>query len=308
MSPTPRHVQTSSGPVPRWRIGVDGGGTHTRLRLCDAQGRPLGEAKTGPSALGQGAEQAWAAIAEALAGAAAQAGIATPAWRDCALGLGLSGAASPPRAQAFLAIAPACAQLALDTDGFAALLGAHGGAPGALVIAGTGSVGEALLPDGSRRQVGGWGWQNGDEGSGAWLGLAALRHCQRVLDGRLPGGSLAAAIVAQAQRDTGIAEAVPALLAWNAKAGQHRVASLAPLVFALEAEDAAARHLIAQALSELEQLALALDPEGELPLALCGSIAGRLAPRLGDPVRSRCRPPIGDAMAGALLLIEQGPR
>jgi len=303
----PRHLQRT-GHRPGWRLGVDGGGTHTRLRLCDTQGHPLGEGLAGPSALGQGAEQAWTAIGDALADAAARAGVATPDWRDCALGLGLSGAASPPRAQAFLAAAPACALLALDTDGFAALLGAHGGQPGALVIAGTGSVGEALLADGSRRQVGGWGWQNGDEGSGAWLGLAALRHAQRVLDGRLPGGALAAAIVATAQRDTGIAEPVPALLAWNATAGQHRVAGLAPLVFALEAEDAAARHLIAAALAELEQLALALDPEGTLPLALCGSIAARLAPRLGEPVRSRCRAPIGDAMAGALLMIEPGFR
>lgn len=294
--------------MPRWWLGVDGGGTHTRLRLTDEQGRLLAEGQAGPSALGQGAEQAWAALGMALQQAAAQAGMATPPWGDCALGLGLSGAASPVNAQAFLAGDPGCARLALDTDGFAALVGAHGGSPGALVIAGTGSVGEALLHDGRRRQVGGWGWQNGDEGSGAWLGLAAVRQAQRVLDGRLPQGALASSVCTIAQRETGLAEPGQALLAWSADAGQRRYASLAPLVFAHEGDDPAARHLLARAVSELESLALALDPEGALPLALSGSIAARLAPRLGEPVRGRCVSPEGDAMAGALHLIRaQGP-
>ena len=53
---------------------------------------------------------------------------------------------------------------ALVTDGLVALLGAHGGEPGALLISGTGSVAEALLPDGQRRMVGGWGWQIGEIG------------------------------------------------------------------------------------------------------------------------------------------------
>jgi glucosamine kinase len=309
----PRHSRQASVPkAPRWCLGVDGGGTHTRLRLHDNEGRALGEGHAGPSALGQGAVQAWAALDAALQQAATAADLAEkPAWCDCALGLGLSGAASPVLAEAFLAGDPGCASIALDTDGFTALLGAHGGQAGALVIAGTGSVGEALLPGGQRLQVGGWGWQNGDEGSGAWLGLAAVRQTQRVLDGRLPEGPLAASVCTVAQRETGIAEAVPALLAWSAAAGQRRYASLAPLVFAHEGDDPAARHLLARAVAELEALALALDPEGALPLALSGSIAARLAPRLGEPVRGRCVSPQGDAMAGALHLIlakgSQGP-
>lgn len=300
----PRHLrQTSVSQPPRWHLGVDGGGTHTRLRLHDSEGRALGEGHAGPSALGQGAGQAWAALEGALQQAAAAAGLPQPAWSDCALGLGLSGAASPVLADDFLAGAPGCALIALDTDGFAALLGAHGGQAGALVIAGTGSVGEALLPGGQRIQVGGWGWQNGDEGSGAWLGLAAVRQTQRVLDGRLPAGPLAASVRTVVQRETGIADPVAALLAWSAAAGQRRYAGLAPLVFAHEGDDPAARHLLGRAVAELEALALALDPEGALPLALSGSIAARLAPRLGEPVRGRCVCPQGDAMAGALHLI-----
>lgn len=296
-------------PTPaRWLVAVDGGGTHTRLRLSDADGHRLGEGRAGPSALGQGVAAAWTAIQAALVDAAQAAGLPPPDWRDCAVGLGLSGANSPALRQAFLAAAPACARLVLAGDGFAALLGAHGGRPGALLIAGTGSVGELLRADGSRRQVGGWGWLSGDEGSGAWLGLAALRHAQRAFDGRERAGPLALQIWQLARNETGVADGAKALLAWAAGAGQQRHASLAPLVFEREADDPTAAGLIEQAIAELELLAQALDPEGELPLALCGSIAERLAPRLRDAaLRRRLVSPQGDAMDGALLLLNRQP-
>lgn len=300
MKPQARHSQGQG--AARWRIGVDGGGTNTRLRLCDAAGKPLAEGRAGPSALGQGAAPAWAALGAALADAAAAAGLPTPPWPECALGLGLSGAGSAQWVAGFLALDPGCAQIRLDSDGFAALLGAHAGRPGALLIAGTGSVAEAWLADGSRRQVGGWGWKNGDEGSGAWLGLAALRELQRVLDGRAAAGPLSQAVLAQVRsQQTG--EPVPALLAWNAAAGQQQVASLAPLVFAHEADDAVAARLLAQAVAELEQLAQAVHPS--LPLVLAGSVAERLAPRFSAATRARLVHPAGDAAQGALYLLPE---
>jgi glucosamine kinase len=282
-----RHVQRQAGAArPRWHLGVDGGGTHTRLRWCDAQGQLVGEGHAGASALGQGPEQAWASIQFALQNVARQAGMAAPNWGDCALGVGLSGASSPVLAHTFLAADPGCALLALDSDGLAALLGAHGGAPGALMIAGTGSVGEVLRPDGSHHQVGGWGWQLGDEGSGAWL------------------GSLAEAVLAQARSQTRLGAANAALLAWCAAAGQRAYADLAPLVFMQAEQDAAAAELLERTVVELNDLALALDSSGSLPLVLSGSIATRLQPRLAPAVLARCVPAKADALAGALQLVQ----
>ncbi|MCZ8233877.1 MAG: ATPase [Inhella sp.] len=283
----------------RFWVGVDGGGTTTRLRLSDAQGRRLGEGRAGPSALGQGAHQAWQHVGEALHEAARDAGLErAPDWADCALGLGLSGAASAPLAQAFLVARPAELAIALDTDGRAGVLGAHGARPGALVVAGTGSVAEALDADGGWRCVGGWGWLNGDEGSGAWLGKAAMRHAQRARDGRDRPGALARAVWALA------GDAPEALLAWSLAAQQQRFASLAPLVFEHEADDPVAAALLAQAADELAALALAVDPSAALPLAMSGSIADRLAPRLPSRLRARCVSPQGDAMDGALRMVQ----
>jgi len=285
----------------RFLLGVDGGGTGTRVRLTDRSGVLLGQGEAGPSALGQGSEQAWRHIQQAAQAAAAQAGLAQFELAHCAIGLGLSGASVPTQAQSFLALQPGYALLALDGDGWTTVLGAHGGAPGAVVAAGTGSVGEALRADGSRVCISGWGWITGDEGSGAWLGLKAVRHAQAVLDGRTAAGALSRAVLAVVGAER------KALLAWNAAAGQQGYASLARLVFdAAEADpvsDPVATAFVVEAVAELEKLALALDPAGQLPLCLSGSIALRLAPQFSGAIRARCVPPQGDSADGALHLV-----
>ncbi|MFT7722949.1 MAG: BadF/BadG/BcrA/BcrD ATPase family protein [Roseateles sp.] len=285
-----------SGRPARWWVGIDGGGTGTRAVVADGQGRVLGRGEAGASALGQGAAQAWRHVAEAVA----RAGVDGLALADCALGLGLSGTGVPAQLQAFVAADPGVARFTLVTDGMAALLGAHAGEPGALMISGTGSVAEALLPDGSRRMVGGWGWQIGDEGSGAWLGQQAMKLAQAAYDGRAAAGPLVQAVWAKAGASR------EAMLGFCAAAGQGGYAGLAPLVFEHEAADPAAAALLGEAARALEALAAAVHPS--LPLALAGSVALRLAPRFGPALQARRVEPRGDAASGALWLIQQQAR
>jgi len=282
-----------AGRAARWWVGVDGGGTSTRAVVADATGRVLGRGEAGASALNQGVDQAWRHIAQAIERAA----VPGLQLQDCALGLGLSGTGVPAQLQAFVAADPGVARFALITDGLAGLLGAHGGRPGALLISGTGSVAEALLEDGTRRMTGGWGWQIGDEGSGAWLGQQAMKIAHAAYDGRAPRGALADSVagVAGATREE--------LLAFCAQAGQGGYASLARLVFEAEATDPAAAALLDAAARALDALAVALHPT--LPLALAGSIALRLGNRLSPALQARRVEPQGDATAGALWLIQQ---
>lgn len=291
-------------------IGIDGGGTGTRARLAAPDGRLLGLGNAGPSALGQGVAQAWRHIVEAGADAFRAAGLAQaaraladePAFiARCGLGLGLSGAENPGWVRDFRAAAPAGAwgHLALDTDGYVAVLGAHAGRPGALVAIGTGSVGEALHADGRRLTVGGWGWQLGDEAGGAWFGQHAVRIAQQAIDGRVPAGALARALWADCGADR------PALLDWCAVADQRRYAALSPRVFEHEAHDPAAAALIAAALDAVRAIADALDPRGELPLAISGSIGQQLLPRLAHSLSQRIVSPAGDATDGALRLLQR---
>jgi glucosamine kinase len=61
--------------------------------------------------------------------------------------------------------------------------------------------------------------------------------------------------------------------------------------------------LLNDAAQALDAIALALDPEGRLPLVVSGSIGQRLQSRLAPSVRARLVAPAGDAIDGALRLI-----
>lgn len=295
-------LSTPFSPAVSFHLGIDGGGTGTRARLTTPDGRVLGEGQAGPSALGQGIEQAWRHVEQAITAAFLAAGLPLASRRDIALGLGLSGAENPGWVRDFRAHPAAASwrRLVLDGDGYTALLGAHAGAPGALITVGTGSVGVALHPDGCRQTVGGWGWRIGDEGSGAWLGQQAVRHAQQALDGRTPAGALAQSIWSECGADRA------AMLDWCAVADQATYAALAPRVLDLAEADPAAAALVTAALDALADLAHALDPAAALPLAVTGGLGQRLLPQLTTRLQRPLTPPAGDALDGALRLLRTG--
>ena len=281
-------------------IGVDGGGTGTRVRLARFSPHgvvELAQGASGPSGLGLGIARAWASVQDAVAQAFAVAGIEQPSLDRIAIGLGLAGVHNRQWAQAFEQANPGYAALRLETDAFSTLLGAHGGRPGAIVAIGTGSVGEVLQPDGTRREVGGWGFPAGDEASGGWIGLAAVNHIEQVLDGRRPASSFATDVIEACGGNRA------AIQVWLGKATQTTYASLAPLVLR-HADDPAARAILTKAGDEAAAIARALDPDGTLPLALCGGLGSALRDWLPPALAARASAPAGDSARGALRLIE----
>ena len=167
------------------------------------------------------------------------------------------------------------------------LIGVVGGAPGAIVAVGTGSVGLARFVDGWERLVGGWGFGVGDERSGP-LAAAAGEPLATLADSRLE---------ATANRQRAV------IAAWCAGAGAGRYAASAPLVFDSAAVDTVAAQLLQRATAELAATAEALDPNGTLLLAITGSIGQRLAAQLPTALRARCVAPAGDSAQGALLAL-----
>ena len=280
-------------------LGVDGGGTGTRVLLARRDGGVIGRGAAGPSALARGISSAWAEIGRAVALAFADAGLPSAPADRCALGAGLSGANHRPWHLAFIQANPGFARLELETDAFTMLLGAHAGGFGAIVASGTGSVGEVWHADGRRASVGGWGFPIGDEGSGAWLGFRAMQHAQHAMDGRATPGTLAHAVWTRCGNDA------DALLGWCAQANQFEYAQLAPLVFDAEPTDPAAAALLIGATDALALMARALDPDGRVPLAVSGSVGQRLSPRLATDLRARLVEVADGADAGALNLIRR---
>lgn len=280
-------------------IGVDGGGTGTRVRITRSDGAAVGQGAAGPSGLGLGVARAWQAIGAAIDNAFASACLARPAHGVCAIGLGLAGVHNKQWAAQFIAADPGYAALALSTDGYTTLLGAHQGEPGVIVAIGTGSVGQALLPGGAEREVGGWGFPAGDEASGGWIGLRAIHHIQQVLDGRREGSAFAQALI------DACGGARDAIQVWLGQATQTSYASLAPVVVAHAASDPVARGILQDAAHEVASIARALDPSATLPLALCGGLGAPLRAYLPADLLARCAAPHGDAASGALRMIEQ---
>jgi glucosamine kinase len=123
-----------------------------------------------------------------------------------------------------------------------------------------------------------------------------VRYGLAAFDGRAHAGPLARRVWIHCgdERET--------LQAWCGSAGQFEFAQLARAVFECEASDPAAARLLEQATASLEDLALAIDPRGRLPLAVAGSIGERLAPRMRPFVRSRIVAARAGAAEGALML------
>ncbi len=282
----------------QYLVGVDGGGTGTRVLLVDKDGKELARASAGPSGLMHGAKAAWHSILAAIDSAFAETGMPTPALGQIAIGCGLAGVNNKVWADEFRAANPGFLGLAVETDAGTTLLGAHQGQPGAIIALGTGSVGEVMYADGSRREVGGWGFPSSDEASGAWMGLRAINHVQHALDGRSPMDAFAQALIefCGGSRD--------AVFAWLGGANQTKFAQLAPLVIASAATDPNAKKILLDAGLEVEKMAQALDPTGIMPIALCGGLADALWTYLPENLLARVCKPSGDSAAGALILVK----
>ncbi|SDD24058.1 BadF/BadG/BcrA/BcrD ATPase family protein [Paraburkholderia lycopersici] len=284
-----------------WLIGVDGGGTGTRVALGDTNGVELARASAGPSGLGLGIERAWQSIEAGCRAAFAQAGLSFD-WSQCVLGCGLAGVNNPDWLAAFRAAASPVAALAVESDACTTLLGAHGGAPGVVVALGTGSIAAALNADGECRIAGGFGFPSGDEASGAWFGLRAIVWAQQALDGRVAADEFARALLAHVgatDRDS--------LIVWQCAANQTAYASLAPVVLAHREHPFVAK-LLAEAGVEIAKLIAALDPSASLPAALSGGLGQPLREWVPQPVRNRLRAPLADSASGALRLAQREAR
>ncbi|WP_322068332.1 BadF/BadG/BcrA/BcrD ATPase family protein [Paraburkholderia bannensis] len=278
-----------------WLIGVDGGGTGTRVALGDAYGKELARAAAGPSGLGLGIEQAWKSIEEGARAAFAQAGIAFD-WSQCVLGCGLAGVNNPDWLAAFRAAAPPVAGLAVESDAYTTLLGAHGGEAGVVVALGTGSIAAALDASGACHIAGGFGFPSGDEASGAWFGLRAIVWAQQSLDGRVAPDALSQALLAH----TG-ANDRDSLIVWLCAANQTAYASLAPVVLAHRDHPFVAK-LLAEAGEAVARMISALDPTAALPVALAGGLGQPLREWVPQAMRERLRAPLADSASGALRL------
>jgi glucosamine kinase len=161
-------------------LGIDGGGTRTRASIV-AGDKVLAFAEHGSiKRLRVGAEAADANLRQLLKEVFSQTGIK----RVTAACVGLASSKMPGVQEWIMAVLGefGVTSAELVGDEVIALDAAFKGGPGILQIAGTGSNCIGRAPDGSRESAGGWSSRLGDEGSGYWIGLHAIRRALKAYD------------------------------------------------------------------------------------------------------------------------------
>jgi glucosamine kinase len=284
-----------AGGIPLF-LGVDGGGTGCRARLETAGGNILGQGLSGPATTRLGIEQAWASIMVAIDAALMEAEVLKADHARIRVGIGLAGVGRKGALEALQACPHDFLRVDFISDGLAACFGAHSGQDGAIVIAGTGSVGIGRV-NGRDLRVGGYGFPISDEGSGADLGLQAVRLALRAHDGRIERTALLGDVLHRFRDDP--AEAV----AWMDGATATDYATFAPVVMRhADQGDAAARRIVQSAAEQIDALVRALFDQGAPRVSLLGGMASAIEPWLAPDVRRRLKPADGDAVSGAIIL------
>ncbi len=166
-------------------LGIDAGGTKTVCLLADGDGRIVARARGGGANLqAVGELQVEKVLHEAMDEAIGDRDL-VPA----AICLGIAGVDRQDDHAVIQGIMKRIglkARVVIVNDALVALEAGAPGAPGVVIISGTGSIAYGRNAAGEAARSGGWGHVLGDEGSGYWIGRAALRAVLRAADHRGP--------------------------------------------------------------------------------------------------------------------------
>ncbi len=285
-------------------VGIDGGGSRTRVIVADESGQQLGSADGLGSAVRPGEAERSAQVMERLV-YDALASCAMTHVTPKVLCVGAAGVGREGERQALwqaLAARELAEEVVVHADAAVALDDAFGDGAGILLISGTGSVAFGRGPTGEFGRCGGWGPVCGDEGSGAWIGRRALSVVTAATDGREPETALIGAILTAAEIDH-----ADGLIAWGAAATPSQLAELAPVVVSVaDAGDLRANSLLSLAAEELaihvRTLARRLfgEERAACPVALAGGLLGP-----GSSLRRRVEHRLKSAVPGAQIRAEE---
>ncbi|KMS56353.1 ATPase [Novosphingobium barchaimii LL02] len=282
-------------------LGIDAGGSNCRARLVDAAGAVIGHGKSGTANARIGMDALYETLLDTVDQAVAEAGLSTAQRATIHAGMGIAGMTRPGVREALAELDFGFASTAYSTDALIANLGAHGGQDGAILIIGTGSAAQVRL-NGDDFTIGGYGFPISDEGSGAALGLSAMRHALRALDGRTRKTPLSAAVTERFEHDTAQA------IAWMDQATPRDYGTFAPLVMDYaEADDAIARSIVEHAAGHIERFIETIFERGATRCTLVGGLAPRISPWLRWRTVERLSEPLGDSLDGALRLAGFSP-
>jgi glucosamine kinase len=278
-------------------IGVDGGATRSRARLRDAGGQTLAEASGAAANIHVDFAAAIAVLRALVDEVLGKTGLGDADRGSIAIGLGLAGFKDGSDATRVAAAFPHFSLVRAANDATTACIGAHAGADGGLIIAGTGSAAIARI-GATETIIGGRGFALGDDGSGAHIGLNALRSAMRAFDGLAPASALTDDILAEFGGDP------VAMMNWAREAKPGDFGAFAPRVFERAAShDPVALEIALEAGLAVGALTRGVVALGAERVALVGGVGEALRPYLEPDIAARLKAPLYDATDGAILFV-----
>ncbi|MES2676308.1 MAG: BadF/BadG/BcrA/BcrD ATPase family protein [Pseudomonadota bacterium] len=280
-------------------IGIDGGGTKCRARLVSSDEKLLGIGVGGPANPLHGQEQTKASILQSVEMALAQAGLPKSDMGRLLVGIGLAGVNLPSMYEVMKAWQHPFKRMYLTTDLHIACLGAHSRDQGAIIIAGTGSCGYSFVNN-KVTIIGGHGFPFGDKGSGAWMGLEAVKAVLLASD-NLGSCSLLSDLIGNHLQAKGVM-IVDRMGA--AKASDY--AQLAGFVLdAADAKDEVAEKIVREGANYLSAVAEKLWETKPGSMSFIGGLSERLIPWLNADVAEGLSVPINQPEFGAIYYARQ---
>lgn len=315
-------------------LGVDGGGTKCRMRLCNENLDVLAEDMIHSPANLQirHGEAAYSAILELIDKVYAKAGLDKSECANTHAYFGMAGARMKSARDKFAARHFPFASVHIVDDIDIARAGAHAGEDGAVLIIGTGSAGLALV-DGERLQIGGWGFFVGDSMAGATLGRELLRISLLAHEGVEQATPLTKAVMAKFDNrgdrlmswsfdnEKALAELkeqqntegpsgpahISNFISINARPSDY--GSFVPMIFDFyELGDAVAERLMAYELAAIDQFVSWFLAHGAKKIAVVGGLGQRLSPMLEKIYPGAWVSPKADPLQGAIILAAQSAK
>ncbi|VUD42442.1 Glucosamine kinase GspK [Thalassocella blandensis] len=276
-------------------LGIDGGGTKCRSCLVTASGDVIGEGLAGPANPNHGGlNKAIPSITDAAEQALVAAGYTRKDFNRVVVCAALAGVNIPSTFNAMKEWQHPFADWYVTTDLHGACLGAHGGHDGAVIVCGTGSCGFVNVK-GRSELFGGHGFHLGDKGSGAWLGLEAVKAVLEAYDGLAPATVLTEAV----KSEFGVS-GLDIVERLN-KASSSEFASLAPSIFAAaDSGDAVAISIVQDGASYIDALARKLLAMNPPRFSMIGGISAPLKKWLSVEVAEKVEPPLEQPELGAI--------
>jgi len=221
---------------PKSAIGLDGGGTKVHAVATDSQGSITGRGRGGACNL---AAVAVKKCVDAAVEASYQALLPSGTLPEDVVSIcaGLAGASFTSRVHAFrrsLQTHFPNAAITVVPDYATAHYGALDGAPGIIVIAGTGSAAYGVDAAGKTHKSGAYGFRIDDAGSGYGVGRRAIAAVMHAADGTGEATSLSSRVLAELGLSA-VSDIVPAV--YGDKVDRVTIASLAQIVAASAIDD-----------------------------------------------------------------------